>query len=361
MRIALAAVLWGCYSVFSFFPVSCDRHDTMRIGVLCSGGDAPGMNACLRSIVRTAIAADHEVCGIQHGYEGLLNEKFYSDDGASLQGTALMGMRSVSGLSKVGGTILHSSRCKRFETTEGVEQAAAILTKHKIDALLAIGGNGTLQGARDLDQVWPGQVLGLPGTIDNDLLGTDYTIGFATAVHTAVEAVDKLRDTAGSHDLMFFVEVMGRHCGDIALATAIASGAEIACIPEAEESPSKIVAKLRQIKEAGKTSVMAIVAEGDESGGAIAMQNILREAGNPFDSRTVVLGHVLRGGSPVPADRILASELGHFAVSSLSMGETGKMAGMVRGVLTLTPFDECVAGHKQASQAQLRLLHVFAG
>ncbi len=328
----------------------------MRIGVLCSGGDAPGMNACLRSIVRTACAGGHEVYGIQYGYDGLLNEKFYRTECGSL----VMGMRSVSGLSKVGGTILHSSRCKRFETPEGTRQAADILTKHKIEALLPIGGNGTLQGALDLSKVWSGNVIGLPGTIDNDLLGTDFTIGFATAVHTAVDAVDKLRDTAGSHDLMFFVEVMGRHCGDIALATAVASGAEIVCIPEAEEPPAKIVETLRLIKEAGKTSVMAIVAEGDESGGAIAMQKLLKEAGNPYESRTVVLGHVLRGGSPIPGDRILASELGHFAVSAAVSGATGKMAGLVCGELTLTPLEECVAGHRRVNTDRLRLLRIFA-
>lgn len=328
----------------------------MRIGVLCSGGDAPGMNACLRSIVRTAITCGDEVIGIQHGYEGLLNEEFYLTENES----NIMGLRSVSGLSKIGGTILHSSRCKRFETPDGIELAAKILKKNRIDALLPIGGNGTLSGARDLGKVWDGQIIGLPGTIDNDLLGTDITIGFATAVHTAVEAVDKLRDTAGSHDLMFFVEVMGRHCGDIALATAIASGAEIACIPEAEEPPQRIIDKLKKIKSAGKTSVMAIVAEGDESGGAVALQKILREAGNPFDSRTVVLGHVLRGGSPTPADRILASELGNFAVSSLLLGETGKMAGRIRGESVLTPFDECVADHKKVNMELLRLLQIVA-
>ncbi|MDR2441369.1 MAG: ATP-dependent 6-phosphofructokinase [Planctomycetaceae bacterium] len=328
----------------------------MRIGVLCSGGDAPGMNPCLRSIVRTACICNDEIYGIQHGYEGLLNEEFYPGENNS----HIMGIRSVSGLSKLGGTILHSSRSKRFQTPEGIQAAADILHKHKFNALITIGGNGTLSGALALEKVWDGQIIGLPGTIDNDLFGTDYTIGFSTAVHTAVEAVDKLRDTAGSHDLMFFVEVMGRHCGDIALSTAIASGAEIACIPEAEESPERIVARLRKIKEAGKASVMAIVAEGDESGGAFAMQKILKDAGNPFDSRAVVLGHVLRGGSPSPEDRILASELGNFAVSSLLLGETGKMVGKIHGELVLTPLEQCVAAHKKVDAEQLRLLHIVA-
>jgi 6-phosphofructokinase 1 len=248
----------------------------------------------------------------------------------------------------------------RFQTQEGLEKAAANLKKHKFDAVIAIGGNGTLKGAIDLARVWGGQVIGLPGTIDNDLYGTDYTIGFATAVDTAVEAVDKLRDTAGSHELMFFVEVMGRHCGDIALSTAIASGAEIACIPEAEESPEKIVKRLIKIKKDGKESVMAIVAEGDEHGGANALLKMLKEAGNPFESRAVVLGHVLRGGSPVAADRILASELGNYAVSSIIQGETGKMAGKIKGELVLTPMEECVFKHRTVDVEQLRLLQIVA-
>ncbi|MDR0521399.1 MAG: ATP-dependent 6-phosphofructokinase [Planctomycetaceae bacterium] len=328
----------------------------MRIGVLCSGGDAPGMNPALRSIVRTACTLGDDVYGIKHGWEGILDEEFYTND----DGSFVMGLRSVSGLSKIGGTILHSSRSKRFRTPEGVENAAKILKKHKFDALIPIGGNGTLSGAVELGKVWDGQIIGLPGTIDNDLYGSDFTIGFATAVDSAVDCVDKLRDTAGSHDLMFFVEVMGRHCGDIALSTAIASGAEIACIPEAEEPPERLVKRLKKIKEAGKTSVIAIVAEGDESGGAVAMQQILKEAGNPFDSRAVVLGHVLRGGSPVAADRILASELGNFAVSAILHGETGKMAGKISNELVLTPLEDCVSKHRKVDAEQLRLLHIVA-
>ncbi|MDR1483570.1 MAG: 6-phosphofructokinase [Planctomycetaceae bacterium] len=327
----------------------------MRIGVLCSGGDAPGMNAALRSIVRTAIVCGDEVFGIQHGYEGILNEEFY----IAKDGTLVMGLRSVSGLARLGGTILHSSRSKRFQTEEGVAEAAKILRKYRFNALIPIGGNGTLSGARDLGKFWDGQIIGLPGTIDNDLLGTDFTIGFATAVDTAVDAVDKLRDTAGSHDLMFFVEVMGRHCGDIALATAIASGAEIVCLPEILETPENIVGKLQRIKDTGKASVIAIVAEGCQKG-AVELQRILKEAGNPFDSRTVVLGHILRGGSPTALDRILASELGNFAVSALIHGETGKMTGKIGGELTLTPFEECVSGHKKINNELLRLLQVVA-
>jgi len=314
------------------------------------------MNPCLRSIVRTACICGVEIYGIRRGYEGLLDENFYPSD----DGTFTMGMRSVSGLSKIGGTILRSSRSTRFQTPEGLQQATEVLKKHRFDALITIGGNGTQKGAIELGNVWDGQTIGIPGTIDNDLYGSDFTIGFATAVDTAVDAVDKLRDTAGSHELMFFVEVMGRHCGDIALSTAIASGAEIACIPEVQEPPEHIVKKLNKIKEAGKTSVMAIVAEGNESGGALAIQKTLQEAGNPFESRAVVLGHILRGGSPVAADRILASELGNFAVSAIIQGESGKMAGKINGELLLTPLEECVSKHRTVDAEELRLLQIVA-
>jgi len=314
------------------------------------------MNPCLRSIVRTACISGDEIYGVRHGYEGLLCEEFYPGE----NGSPVMGIRSVSGLSKVGGTVLRSSRSSRFRESGGVKQAVKVLKKYGFDALITIGGNGTLKGAIELGSTWDGQIIGIPGTIDNDLYGTDYTIGFATAVDTAVEAVDKLRDTAGSHELMFLVEVMGRHCGDIALSTAIASGAEIACIPEAEESPERIVKKLTKIKESGKTSVLAIVAEGDERGGAVALLEKLKAAGNPFECRAVVLGHVLRGGSPVAADRILASELGNLAVSAIIQGETGKMVGRVKNELTLTPLEECVFKNRQVNADQLRLLQIVA-
>ncbi|MGL6196599.1 MAG: 6-phosphofructokinase, partial [Thermoguttaceae bacterium] len=196
--------------------------------------------------------------------------------------------------------------------------------------------------------------------IDNDLLGTDVTIGFATAINTAVDAVDKLRDTAGSHDMMFLVEVMGRHCGDLALHTAIASGAELVCVPEIPTEISTLIAKLHDIQQLGKTSVIMIVAEGDDHGGAYKLQQSLKEAGNPFDSRVVVLGHTQRGGVPVPADRILAAELGCYAVEAVHNGETDKMAGMIGGELALTPLEEVIVGHKKISHETLHLLQIIA-
>ena len=321
------------------------------------------MNACFRAIVRAAVCIGDDVVGIMHGYQGIYDEEFYatSDVEKQLKSSIGLGMRSVSGLSKRGGTVLHSSRCHRFTTPEGVQEAARLLHKHGFDALLPIGGNGTQGGALDLSKVWDGRIIGLPGTIDNDLLGTDVTIGFATAVNTAVEAVDKLRDTAGSHDMMFFVEVMGRHCGDIAIHTAIASGAELICVPEIPTDVNHLVRNLKRIKQLGKKSVIMIVAEGDDLGDAVEIQRKLKEAGNPFDSRVVVLGHTQRGGSPVPADRILASELGCFAVESLHKGETGKMAGMINGKPALTPLEDCISGHRHITPEYLYLLQIIAG
>ncbi|MGL6226740.1 MAG: ATP-dependent 6-phosphofructokinase [Thermoguttaceae bacterium] len=347
----------------------------MRIGVLCSGGDAPGMNPCLRAIVRTAQTFKDEVIGIRHGYQGIYDGDFYQHYGKMFTKSPTtgqvnpfdpdklisMGSRSVSGLSMRGGTVLHSSRCRRFTEPDGVREAAEILTRLKIDALIPIGGNGTMTGALDLSRCWSGQIIGIPGTIDNDLMGTDATIGFATAVQTATDAVDKLRDTAGSHDMMFLIEVMGRHCGDIALYTAIASGAEIVCIPEVKSSPEKLVKHLHHIKKLGKMSVLLIVAEGDESGGAVKLQEMLKQAGNPYDSRVVVLGHTQRGGIPAPADRILASELGCGAVKALHEGKTGQMIGIIKNHLRLSPLEEVIQEHRKISPEMLSLLHIVAG
>ena len=329
----------------------------MRIGVLCSGGDSPGMNPCLRAIVRAAVSIEDEVLGIMHGYEGLMDENFFIHS----DGTMFMGLRSVSGLSNVGGTILHSSRSKRFTTPEGLQQAVDVLHKFHVNALITIGGNGTQAGALDLSKVWGGQMIGIPATIDNDLLGTDATIGFATAVNTVVEAVDKLHDTAGSHDMMFFVEVMGRHCGDIALKTAIASGCEIVCVPEIPTDTDKIIAHLHEIKQRGKTSVLAVVAEGDDFGGAVALRQKLIDTGNcPYDSRVVILGHVQRGGIPVPEDRVLAAVLGCGAVEALHAGETGQLVGLINGKTALSPFTEVICEHRQVDPHLMKLLNIVA-
>ncbi len=328
----------------------------MRIGVFCSGGDAPGMNACLRAVVRSALAAGHEVVGIRRGYQGLLDEDFFIDD----EGEPLMNLRSVSNLTKLGGTMLHTSRCKEFETAAGQKKAVDVLGSRGIDALIPIGGDGTFHGAVALAKHWDGQIIGCPGTIDNDLLGTDFTIGFATAVQTAVEAVDKVRDTAESHDRMFLVEVMGRHSGYIGLYTALAAGAEVAALPETPTDIADIIDHLKTLKARGKKSIMIIVAEGDEAGGAEILNKNLLDAGCPFSTRVLKLGHLQRGGSPVPADRILGSRLGDFAVRSILAGSSGAMAGRMGGKLVLTPFPDTYAEHKPVKPEDLELLATLA-
>lgn len=328
----------------------------MRIGVLCSGGDAPGMNACTRAVVRSAVSSGHEVIGICRGYQGLLEEDFFRRS----EGEPLMRLRSVSNIVKLGGTVLGTSRCPEFRTEAGLQKAAEILHKHRIDALVPIGGDGTFHGAVALAKHWEGRIVGCPGTIDNDLLGTDYTIGFATAVHTAVDALDKLRDTADSHERMFLVEVMGRHSGYIAIYTALAGGAEVVAIPETHTDIRAIAEQLKTLKVRGKKSIMVVVAEGDELGGAMHIDEQLRAAGCPFESRVVLLGHLQRGGTPVPDDRILAAKLGDFAVKSLDRGATGVMAGEVQAKLTLTPFEETYAQHKAVPGELLDVLHTMA-
>jgi len=313
------------------------------------------MNACVRAVVRTAAEAGQEVIGILRGYQGLLEEDFF----VASDGKPHMTARSVSNLSPLGGTILRTSRSSEFQTEAGLKKAAAILRRNKIDALVPIGGDGTFHGAVALARYWDGRIIGCPGTIDNDLRGTDYTIGFATAVHTAVEAVDKLRDTAESHERMFLVEVMGRHSGYIALYTALAAGAEVVCIPETPTHIVRIIEKIKSLRARGKKSIIAIVAEGDEAGGAAGLVERFRAHGAPFDIRTVILGHVQRGGSPVPADRILATRLGAFAVRSILDGHSGKMAGQTRGELVLVPFPDTF-GHNPVPPELIELLETMA-
>ncbi|MDO4570223.1 MAG: ATP-dependent 6-phosphofructokinase [Planctomycetia bacterium] len=324
----------------------------MKIGVLCSGGDSPGMNACIRSIVRTALQRGHEIVGFMDGYQGILDEDFYF----AAAGMSRFLMRTVSGLSKKGGTILNSSRCPEFATVAGMQKAADILRKLEIDALIPIGGNGTLTGAHEFRQYWDGRIVGCPGTIDNDLCATDFTIGFKTAVQTAVDAIDKLRDTAASHHRMFLVELMGRHCGFITLHAAIAAGCEVACIPEAPVSVEKIVEHLASLKKLGKSSIIMAVAEGYHEG-VISLQEKLKAAGAPFSMRAVVLGHLLRGGDPCPDDRILATQTGNLAVEAILRGETDKMAGVLHNQPTLSPLVDAIAEHRKVPQELIDLLN----
>ncbi len=327
----------------------------MRIGVFCSGGDAPGMNACIRAVVRDALSQGHEVWGIVGGYQGLLEEHFFLNQ----TGGREMTLRSVSGWAGLGGTQLKTSRSDEFRSEAGVKKAAAILQRCGIDALIPIGGDGTFHGAVALGKQWPGLIVGCPGTIDNDLIGADRTIGFSTAVQTAVDAVDKIRVTAESHQRMFLIEVMGRYSGYIAVYTAIAAGAEAVCIPEKPTDISSLLDGLHAMHRRGKQSIMLIVAEGDE-GGAEALYQRLNDACCPYPMRVSILGHLQRGGAPTAADRILASRLGRFAVSSLEQGASGMMAGVVREKCQLTPFEEAYATHKPIRQELLDLIDVLS-
>ncbi len=327
----------------------------MRIGVFCSGGDAPGMNACVRGIVRAA-AGRHEVVGIRRGYQGLLDEDFVRN----AAGEPILDRRAVSGWARYGGTFLRSSRSPEFRTAAGQERGAEILRRYGVDALIPIGGDGTFHGAVDLADHWDGQIVGCPGTIDNDLMGTDFTIGFATAVQTAVDAVDKVHDTAESHQRMFLIEVMGRHSGYIAVYTALAASAEIVCIPEIPTDIGAIVGHLHELKRRGKASIMMVVAEGDDEGSAEVIHRELQAAGCPYPSRVLVLGHLQRGGHPAPADRILASQLGTWAVDALEANRSGVMVGNVQGQPALTPFAETYAEHKPIPATLLKLLSTLA-
>ena len=321
----------------------------MKIGVLCSGGDAPGMNPCLRAIVRAGDKYGDRIIGIRHGYQGLLDEEFWGGDGCRR-----IDVRDVSGFTSKGGAFLNSSRCLDLMTDDGLARAVRVLRKHSFEALLTIGGNGTLTGAHNISERWDGQVIGLPGTIDNDLIGTDATIGFATAIQTGVEAIDKLRDTAGSHDMMFLVEVMGRNCGDLAIHTALAGGCELVAVPEDQTPAEEYVEQLKRFRARGKRSIIMVVAEGDESGGAIHMMQSLKEAGCPYEMRAVVLGHVQRGGTPAPADRILATRLGCYAVDMLHDGVNAQMVGIIGGKLVLTPLKEIAEGKSAQAEEHIR-------
>lgn len=324
----------------------------MRIGVLCSGGDAPGMNACLRAVVRSATSFGHDVIGLTHGYRGLTEDRISNDPDS----TRVLNARSVAHIVQHGGTMLGSSRCKTFATRAGLERAAKNLQLLGVDALITIGGDGTLRGAADLAEVWSGQIVGCPATIDNDVIGTDFTIGFSTAVETAVNCIDKLRDTAESHQRLFLVEVMGRHSGYLALYTAVAAGAEVACVPEIPVDAGALAARVSELKRLGKRSFIAVVSEAGQLGGAAELGRQLESANCEFPTRSVILGHIQRGGTPTPADRILGTQLGDFAVQSLDNGATGMMTGQINGALVLSPLASSTQKHKPLPTHLVELL-----
>lgn len=315
-----------------------------RIAVLTSGGDAPGMNAAIRAVVRTGQDKGWEVFGIEHGFLGLVNDNI-----------KVMGARDVGGIIQQGGTILGSSRCPEFETEEGRLKALRTLEQHDIEALVVIGGNGSQIGAHDLSRMdYP--VVGIASTVDNDLYGTDISIGVDTALNVALEAIDRLKVTASSHHRAFLVEVMGRDCGYIALMASIAGGAEIVIIPEIEIDPESIAAQLRADYRTGKAHAIVVVAEGARYN-AEKLQSYFQEHRERlgFDLRVTILGHVQRGGAPGAFDRLLSTRMGAAATDYLAQGKHGILVGWVKGEVAATPLAEVVANKKELDLNLLEL------
>jgi 6-phosphofructokinase 1 len=320
-----------------------------RIAVFTSGGDSPGMNACIRAVVRTAVYHGIEVYGIMRGYSGMIKGEFVKLDSASVANTI-----------QKGGTILKSARSQKFLTKEGRQEAFDQLVNHGIDGLVAIGGNGTFTGATIFEQEFGIPTVGAPGTIDNDLYGTDYTIGYDTAVNTALEAIDKIRDTADSHDRCFFVEVMGRDSGYIAIPCAIGGGAEIVMIPETQMSTEAVIDTLHSGWKRSKSSFLVVVAEGDEEGNAHAVAQQVKAAIPQLDTRVTIIGHIQRGGSPSAADRMLASQIGIACVEGLMNGMRNVMAGIVDRKLVYTPFTDTINKKKMINQSFMRMVEILS-
>lgn len=320
-----------------------------RLGVFTSGGDSPGMNACIRAVVRTAIFHNIEVYGIYRGYEGLIEGDIKPLDSLS-----------VCNIIQRGGTILKTARSEKFKTPEGMQAAYDNLKKFEIDALVAIGGNGTFTGCFEFNKKFDIPIIGLPGTIDNDLYGTDFTIGFDTAINTVMEAVDKLRDTADSHSRFFFVEVMGRDAGFIALYSGIAAGAEAILIPETPTYIDDLIKTLDTDRRRHKTSGIIIVAEGDDAGGAFEVAAKVKEKFSYYDTRVSILGHIQRGGSPTCMDRVLASTLGYEAVNALIMGRKGEMVGLIDKNVVYTPFENAIKQHQEVNKKRLKMAAILS-
>jgi 6-phosphofructokinase 1 len=321
----------------------------MKIGVLTSGGDAPGMNAAIRAVVRTCVYRNIEVEGIFQGYQGMIEGDFKK-----------LNERSVARILGRGGTILKSSRSKDFMTKEGRQRAYENMKKHGVNALITIGGNGTFTGAHVFFEEFGIPVMGVPGSIDNDLYGTDHCIGFDTATNTVVDAVDKIRDTATSHNRLFFVEVMGRNSGFIALKAGIATGAIAIVLPEDEMSIDDLVATLRESEESGKSSSIVLVAEGSKSGGAYEIAQKVTEKYSEYETRVSVLGHLQRGGAPSCYDRVMASRMGVAAVEGLLEGRKDVMIGIINDLETYTPLSEAINNRHLPNRDELRIARILS-
>ena len=321
-----------------------------RIGVLTSGGDAPGMNAAVRAVVRASSYFSVECVAIYKGYQGLIDDE-----------TKLMNARSVNNIINKGGTILKSARCLEFRTPEGRKKAYETIKKHTIDALIVIGGDGSFTGAMIFHSEFNFPVIGIPGTIDNDIHGTTHTIGFDTALNTVIDAIDKIRDTAISHNRLFFVEVMGRDAGHIALNTGIGAGAEEILVPEEDMGLDRLLESLKRSEKTGKSSSIVVIAEGDKTGKNVFEIAEYVEKNLPYyEVRVSVLGHMQRGGRPSCFDRVLASRMGVHAVESLLKGVSNVMVGIDNSKMILTPLESSIKGKTKINKNLIRVSEILS-
>jgi 6-phosphofructokinase 1 len=319
-----------------------------KIGVLCSGGDSPGMNAGIRAVVRTGIYNGLEVYGVMRGYSGMVEDDIVS-----------MESRSVANIIQRGGTILKTARCKEFFSYEGRKKAYDNLKKRGIDGLVILGGDGSFRGAQTFSNEFDIPCIGLPGTIDKDIAGTDFTIGFDTAVNTAVEAIDKIRDTADAHDRLFIIEVMGRDAGYIALHSGIATGAENILIPEKKTDIEGLIESLQEKEKRKKLVNLIVVAEGDEFGGA-ELAKMIKERMPLLETRVCILGHIQRGGSPTCFDRLIASRMGYSAVECLIEGRHNVFVGIVNNKMHYIPLNEAVKKKQRISEEWMKIVKILA-
>ena len=320
-----------------------------KIGIITSGGDAPGMNAAIRSVVRSCAFHNIDCVGIYRGYEGMIEGDFKK-----------LSARSVNNIINKGGTFLKSTRSEEFRTKEGRQKAYAQITKENIDALVLIGGDGTFTGGMLFNEEFNFPIIGIPGTIDNDIFGTNYTIGYDTALNTIVEVIDKIRDTASSHKRLFFIEVMGKDAGHIALNVGVGAGAEEILIPEEDLGLERLLESLRRSKKSGKSSSIVVVAEGDKIGkNVFELRDYVEEHLPEYEVRVSVLGHLQRGGPPSCFDRVLASRMGVKAVESLLDGKTNFMVGSINNKMVLTLLKEAVKTHSKINKELLRVSDIM--
>ena len=321
-----------------------------KIGVLTSGGDAPGMNAAVRSVVRSCVYNNVKITGILFGYQGLIDDKMKPMDA-----------RSVNNIINKGGTILKTARCEEFRSENGRKKAYDNIKKNQIDALIVIGGDGTFTGSMIFQKEFSIPIIGIPGTIDNDIYGTQFTIGYDTALNTVVNAIDKIRDTAISHNRLFFVEVMGRDAGHIAINAGIGAGAEEILVPEANMGLERLLDSLKRSEKSGKSSSIVVVAEGDKTGkNVFEIASYIEKNMPKYEVRVSVMGHMQRGGSPSCFDRVLASRMGVYAVEKLLSGESNSMIGIINNEMTLCPLEKAIKGKSEINKNLIRVSDILS-